>query len=128
MRVTLLSIGCCLLSTAVLATDWGPWEPPQPGHGITRQRDPAPLKTAIRLFQKYISAVDGPRCSMYPTCSTYSLQALQKHGPLLGIFQTVDRLYHEGDPHERQRPIEKWGYIRFNDPLENNDFWLKLPE
>ncbi len=107
------------------AADWGPWEAPkalqnkQPKTGTS-----GPLQQAVRFFQKYLSQVDGPRCPMYPTCSAYSLQALQQHGPLLGTFLTVDRLYHEGDPHEQQQPIEKWGNVRFFDPLENNDFWL----
>lgn len=84
------------------------------------------LQLAVKLFQKYISPVDGPRCPMYPTCSAYSLQALRKHGPVIGVFQTVDRLYREGDQaHEHQSPIEKWGFIRFYDPLSENDFWLE---
>jgi putative membrane protein insertion efficiency factor len=106
------------------ADDWGPWEaPPQK---TARKETTAPLQLAVRFFQKYISPVDGPRCPMYPTCSSYSLQAMQQHGPLIGVFQTVDRLYREGDQqHEHQQPINKWGYVRFFDPLESNDFWLK---
>jgi len=107
------------------ADDWGPWEIPIP---TTKQSGAfaQPLQLAVRFFQKYISPVDGPRCPMYPTCSSYSLRALKQHGPLLGTWQTVDRLYRESDyRHEHQQPINKWGYIRFNDPLSNNDFWLK---
>ncbi|MCD6582370.1 MAG: membrane protein insertion efficiency factor YidD [Desulfuromusa sp.] len=106
-----------------MADDWGPWEVSEQ----TQKPDSANnsvLQTAVQLFQKYISPVDGQRCAMYPTCSTYSLQAIRKHGPLIGVFLTVDRLYHEGDPIEQQQPINKWGYIRFYDPLENNDWWL----
>jgi putative membrane protein insertion efficiency factor len=113
-----------LATTPSMADDWGPWE-------LSKQIQRSPsrshsaLQTAVRLFQKYISPVDGQRCAMYPTCSSYSLQALRKHGPLIGVFLTVDRLYHEGDLIEQQHPINKWGYIRFYDPLENNDFWLE---
>jgi uncharacterized protein len=114
----------CLSITPAIADDWGPWEV----NKQTREQRAANnsvLQTAVGLFQKYISPVDGQRCAMYPTCSAYSLQALRKHGPLMGVFLTVDRLYHEGDPIEQQHPINKWGYIRFYDPLENNDWWLK---
>ncbi len=104
--------------------DWGPWEVPKKSQAAPDANDPGALQQAVRLFQKHISPVDGPRCPMYPTCSAYSLQALHKHGPAFGVFLTVDRLYREGDPHERQQPIEKWGFVRFYDPLENNDFWL----
>ena len=63
---------------------------------------------------------------MYPTCSTYSLQALHKHGSALGTFLTVDRLYREADRrHEHDQPIKKRGRVRFHDPLKENDFWLK---
>ncbi|NOY12258.1 MAG: membrane protein insertion efficiency factor YidD [Deltaproteobacteria bacterium] len=105
------------------AADWGPWDVPasQPAPPIT---DTSPLQLAVQLFQKYISPIDGPRCPMYPTCSAYSLQALHRHGALFGMFLTVDRLYREGDPHEHGRPIEKWGYVRFADPLDSNDYWL----
>ncbi len=61
---------------------------------------------------------------MYPTCSAYARQALHKHGPLLGIFMTADRLIHEGDPIEQQDPLIKWGHRRFFDPLAKNDYWL----
>lgn len=113
-----------LSSSAAGAADWGPWEIPARQKQLATH-DKSPLQQAVRLFQKFISPVDGPRCPMYPTCSTYSLQAMRKHGPLLGVFQTVDRLYREGDEaHEHGQPIEKWGFIRFSDPLSNNDFWL----
>jgi len=101
----------------------GLWEiskPTQKQHAASN----SVLQTAVQLFQKYISPIDSQRCAMYPTCSAYSLQAIRKHGSLIGVFMTVDRLYHEGDPIEQQHPINKWGYIRFYDPLENNDFWL----
>ena len=107
------------------ASGWGPWEVPQKSTK-RHEADKPPLQVAVKLFQKYISPVDGPRCPMYPTCSAYSLQAMRKHGPVIGVFQTVDRLYREGDSeHEHNQSINKWGYIRFSDPLEQNDFWLK---
>ncbi|SEA55135.1 putative membrane protein insertion efficiency factor [Desulfuromusa kysingii] len=113
----------CLNTTTAFTADWGPWEVKK-AVDVRQETTTSVLQTAVQLFQKYISPVDGQRCAMYPTCSAYSLQALRQHGPLLGVFLTVDRLYHEGDPIEQQHPINKWGYIRFYDPLENNDFWL----
>lgn len=123
----LLLISCLLIFAQTedcLAEEWGPWETPE--KQTVSEKNSAPLQLAVRFFQKYISPIDGPRCPMYPTCSSYSLQALKKHGPLIGVFQTVDRLYREADrKHEHQDPINKWGYIRFYDPLERNDFWIK---
>jgi hypothetical protein len=61
---------------------------------------------------------------MYPTCSAYAIQALDKHGAALGSFITVDRLLHEGNPSEKKHPITGYGQLRFYDPLSANDFWL----
>ncbi len=113
-----------LITTPAIADDWEPWEVSEQTQKPESTNNSV-LQTAVHLFQKYISPVDGQRCAMYPTCSSYSLQAIGKHGPLIGVFLTVDRLYHEGDPIEQQHPINKWGYIRFYDPLENNDWWLE---
>jgi len=115
---------CLFAATPLQADDWGPWEALQ--QPAPKQESRGPLQFAVKMFQRYISPVDGPRCPMYPTCSSYALKALNKHGPLIGVFQTVDRLYREGDAeHEHRRPVAKSGYIRFSDPLKENDFWLK---
>ncbi|MCA1796282.1 MAG: membrane protein insertion efficiency factor YidD [Geobacteraceae bacterium] len=84
-----------------------------------------PLVQGVRFSQKFISPVDSPRCPMYPTCSTYALQALQRHGPVVGSFLTVDRLLHETSPEEQTIPLEGFERIRYYDPLDANDFWLK---
>ncbi|MGM0416535.1 MAG: membrane protein insertion efficiency factor YidD [Thermodesulfobacteriota bacterium] len=83
-----------------------------------------PLVQGVRFFQRFISPVDSPRCPMYPTCSTYALQALQRHGPVLGSFITVDRLLHESSPEEQNIPLQGFGRTRYYDPLDANDFWL----
>ncbi len=121
-----ISIILLLFPLLAHADDWGPWEiTPKPQKQMLHATNKvSPLQPLVRFFQRYISPVDGPRCPMYPTCSTYALQALDKHGPLLGVFLTVDRLYREIDPNEHQQPITKGGYIRFDDPLTKNDFWL----
>jgi uncharacterized protein len=117
------------------ADDWGPWEVPTTK--LTQQETStfSPiekgsngfLQRAVRFYQRDISPVDGPRCPMAPTCSTYALQALDRHGPLLGVFITVDRFYREIDPIEHSQPLVRHGYLRFADPLDENDFWLDAP-
>jgi len=84
-----------------------------------------PLVQGVRFFQKFISPVDSPRCPMYPTCSSYALQALHRHGSVLGSFLTVDRLLHETSPAEQTIPLEGFERIRYYDPLDANDFWLE---
>jgi hypothetical protein len=82
------------------------------------------LIRGVRFFQTVISPVDGDRCTMTPTCSHFSLQAIQKHGPVLGFMMTADRIVHE---YEEQRyvPLLRAGpSLRYYDPVENNDFWF----
>ncbi|MFD1464655.1 membrane protein insertion efficiency factor YidD [Lapidilactobacillus mulanensis] len=46
----------------------------------------------IRIYQKYISPMSRPHCRYYPTCSNYTLQAVQKHGALKGIIMGIARI------------------------------------
>ena len=82
-----------------------------------------PFSFLVKGFQKVISPVDGARCSMYPTCSTYSLDAFRKHGTIKGLMLTADRLLHEPDEHNFAPIIIKHGVYRYYDPVERNDFW-----
>jgi hypothetical protein len=38
----------------------------------------------IRLYQRTLSPLLGPRCRYYPSCSAYGLQAVQSYGILRG--------------------------------------------
>ncbi len=78
----------------------------------------------IKFYQKHISAVDGNRCPMYPSCSEYANQAFQKHGFFIGWIMSCDRLVRCG----RDEADIAWKIIINNDksiydPLEANNFW-----
>ncbi len=117
------------------SAQWGPWSvnPDTPVVASLPSSDKETprdgplgrmLISAVRFFQKYISPVDGERCTMIPTCSHYGLQAIRKHGALLGFTMTADRIVHE---YEEQRFVPSvWDgrAHRFLDPVENNDFWF----
>jgi len=47
---------------------------------------------AIRVYQKYLSPLLGPSCRFYPTCSEYSLQAIEAYGVFRGGFLAVKRI------------------------------------
>ncbi|BCR04383.1 hypothetical protein DESUT3_14520 [Desulfuromonas versatilis] len=130
-RLVLLLILLALSRHPAGATDWGPWQeqsaPKSAGQYPGAADSPGLLRGGVRFFQKFISPVDGPRCPMYPTCSAYALQALDKHGPLVGTLLTVDRLLREGDPREHRHPVQTGAKTRFRDPLSNNDFWFAGP-
>ncbi|MCX6203883.1 MAG: membrane protein insertion efficiency factor YidD [Bacteroidetes bacterium] len=52
-----------------------------------------PFIVLIRFYQLVISPwMGGSKCRFTPTCSHYTIEAIQKHGPLKGIFLGVKRL------------------------------------
>jgi len=46
----------------------------------------------IRIYQRWISPLLGPRCRFIPSCSAYAAEALQRHGPWRGGWLSVRRL------------------------------------
>ncbi|MGM0615216.1 MAG: membrane protein insertion efficiency factor YidD [Pseudomonadota bacterium] len=54
----------------------------------------------IRLYQLVISPLLGPRCRFWPSCSSYTIEALQVHGPLKGGWMAIRRIIkcHPGNP------------------------------
>ncbi|MDT4329514.1 membrane protein insertion efficiency factor YidD [Methylomonas sp. MED-D] len=50
------------------------------------------LITLIKVYKYFISPLLGPRCRFYPTCSSYGLEAIQRHGAAKGSYLTLRRL------------------------------------
>ncbi len=46
----------------------------------------------IYVYRFTISPLLGQRCRFYPSCSVYSITAIQKHGIIRGLFLTIKRL------------------------------------
>lgn len=46
----------------------------------------------IRSYQLLISSVIGPCCRYYPSCSQYTIEALQVHGAVHGSYLAGRRL------------------------------------
>tara|TARA_B100000941_G_scaffold257782_1_gene207818 strand:+ start:543 stop:770 length:228 start_codon:yes stop_codon:yes gene_type:complete len=46
----------------------------------------------IKLYQILISPLFGPSCRYSPTCSQYSIEAINKHGPLKGSWLAFKRI------------------------------------
>ncbi|WP_197463682.1 membrane protein insertion efficiency factor YidD [Desulfuromonas sp. DDH964] len=40
---------------------------------------------AIRFYQRFLSPLTGPSCRFYPSCSSYTLDAVVKHGSGRGL-------------------------------------------
>jgi putative membrane protein insertion efficiency factor len=59
------------------------------------------LKILIRAYQLVLSPLLGPRCRFYPSCSRYTLEAIERHGALRGSWLGAKRIcrchpFHEG--------------------------------
>ncbi|MDH3345892.1 MAG: membrane protein insertion efficiency factor YidD [Kiritimatiellaceae bacterium] len=46
----------------------------------------------VWLYQKTISKVTPASCRFYPTCSDYTIEALQKHGIVAGLYLCLRRI------------------------------------
>ena len=71
----------------------------------------------IHFFQEYISPIDGPRSSFYPTSSQYALEAIQRYGVFTGIALGCDRLMRENREDWVYEIVDKHGNFRKYDPV-----------
>ena len=46
----------------------------------------------IRIYQRFISPLTGPTCRFYPSCSSYTLTAVEKYGVWRGLWLGLKRL------------------------------------
>lgn len=46
----------------------------------------------VKGYQYLISPMLGSNCRFYPTCSSYMIEAIEKHGAVKGIYLGVKRL------------------------------------
>lgn len=64
----------------------------------------------IKIYKKTISPIlsyFGIKCKYYPTCSEYTIQAIEKYGTIKGCFLGIKRIL-------KCNPFSKGGY----DPLK----------
>jgi len=47
---------------------------------------------AAKCYQWLISPWLGPRCRFQPTCSTYFIESVQKHGAIYGTLRGLRRI------------------------------------
>ena len=50
------------------------------------------LVIPIKLYQILISPLIEPNCRYHPTCSQYSIEAINKHGPFKGTWLAIKRI------------------------------------
>lgn len=85
-------------------------------------QSPQAFSTILQWYRKYISPIDGDRCPMYPSCSTYSEQSFRKYGWFKGWIMTCDRLMRCGRDEIHMSPMVRIeNSIKCYDPPEQND-------
>ena len=57
----------------------------------------------IKSYRKYISPLKRPCCIFYPTCSQYTLEAIEKYGAVKGSIMGIKRIL-------RCHPYNKGGF------------------
>lgn len=51
------------------------------------------LIALIRVYQR-VSQLTPPTCRFYPTCSQYTLEAIQRYGTIRGVLLGLKRILH----------------------------------
>jgi hypothetical protein len=57
----------------------------------------------ILFYKKYLSPIKYTKCPYFPSCSSYGLEAIEKHGAFWGGLLTIWRIL-------RCNPFSKGGY------------------
>ena len=52
----------------------------------------AVLSAPLRFYRAVLSPLKPPSCRFSPSCSAYALEALERHGPVTGLWLTIRRL------------------------------------
>ncbi len=63
----------------------------------------------VRGYQLLISPVLGSNCRYMPTCSAYTIEAMEKHGAFKGVWMGIKRV-------GRCHPFHEGGYDPVPDP------------
>jgi hypothetical protein len=61
------------------------------------------LVALVKGYQYFISPLFPPSCRFTPSCSTYTIQAIEKYGAVRGLFLGIRRIL-------RCHPFSRGGY------------------
>lgn len=89
-----------------------------------KETDRSMLSGMFQFYETVITPIDGNRCKMFPSCSRYFKNAVDRHGLLKGWVMGCDRLLRcGGDERRLSSPIWIDRKKHWYDPVSNNDFW-----
>lgn len=69
-----------------------------------------PFDMVIHFYKNHITKLNGTTCRYYPTCSGYSLEAMNRFGILPGLVMAAERLMrcHEYQNDDLYDPVVLW--------------------
>ena len=76
-----------------------------------------PATLALDVYQRWISPAKGSSCPMLPSDSAYARQALRRHGLILGVLMTADRLHRCGHDVDEYPVLATPQGLKYSDPL-----------
>ncbi len=69
----------------------------------------------IKFYQKFISPLFPPTCRFHPTCSQYTVEAVERFGVIKGLYLGLRRIL-------RCNPLNPGGY----DPVPDEFHFFKV--
>ena len=69
----------------------------------------------IKFYKKFISPILPSSCRFYPTCSSYSLEAIEKYGAIKGGWLAIKRI-------SKCHPFHKGGFDPVPEILSSKSF------
>ena len=51
------------------------------------------LKALVRCYQLLVAPILPQSCRYYPSCSHYAIEAIDRHGPLAGLWLAARRIF-----------------------------------
>jgi putative membrane protein insertion efficiency factor len=76
-----------------------------------------PASWSIRIYQRFVSPVNGRYCQMYPSCSRYASAAIKKYGLVKGCLMASDRIHRCGHDLFQYKKFHINDKVLFADPV-----------